>query len=129
MPLINFAARSSLWRSFFAVAPALMLVGCPIASQSAEQGNEKSAAFEQGFAESVRPFLKSYCFVCHGTDTQEGKLDLSVYSNTASVINDEARWKLVLERLQAEEMPPEDADEHPSRQEREAVIGWIRAFR
>ena len=25
-------------------------------------------------------------------------------------------------------MPPEDADERPSRQERETVIGWIRAF-
>src|SRR6202007_897143 len=39
------------------------------------------------------------------------------------------QWELVLERLQAQEMPPEDAPHQPGRNERAAVIAWIRALR
>src|SRR5262249_10447682 len=38
-------------------------------------------------------------------------------------------WQLVLERLKAKEMPPEDALVQPTTLQRQAVIQWIRSFR
>ena len=63
----------------------------------------------------VHPFLKDHCLNCHGARKQEGKLDLSVYSSTQAVVeNYRSSWDLVLERLDAEEMPPEKAPRQPS---------------
>src|SRR5262249_11360557 len=39
------------------------------------------------------------------------------------------QWQLVLERLQAEEMPPEEAPRHPEPGERAAVVAWMRDLR
>jgi hypothetical protein len=38
-------------------------------------------------------------------------------------------WDRVLERLEAEEMPPEKAPRHPTSHERRAVIEWLRELR
>src|SRR5262249_45068982 len=55
-------------------------------------------------------------------------LDLSRASADAGE-GDIRRWEMVLERLQAEEMPPEDAPRRPTPDERAAVIAWIRDLR
>ena len=34
---------------------------------------------EQRFADTVHPFLETYCFECHGEKKQKGKLDLRPY--------------------------------------------------
>ena len=46
---------------------------------------------------------------CHGERKKEAKLDLSVYSSVAAVVKDHRVWERVAERLEAEEMPPEEA--------------------
>src|SRR5207237_9481219 len=38
-------------------------------------------------------------------------------------------WQTILERLEAGEMPPEEARRQPSAKERQAVVEWIKAFR
>ena len=84
---------------------------------------------DRQFADAVRPFLETYCLACHSGDAPEAELDLSIYSNTASVVRDFANWSRVLEKLSAKEMPPEDADEHPTAEARQRVIDWIEAMR
>jgi hypothetical protein len=64
---------------------------------------------ERGFAQTVRPFLTSYCVGCHGGHTPAAQFDLRSYATTAAVIRDLAHWNLVLEKLTAQEMPPKHA--------------------
>jgi hypothetical protein len=83
---------------------------------------------ERGFTETVHPFLQTYCFDCHG-EKQKGKLDLRPYSTREAITKDYRRWQLVLEKLKAEEMPPEEAEQHPAPELRRRVIAWIEATR
>ena len=82
-------------------------------------------ALEHRFEAVVQPFLKSHCLACHGTLKREGKLDLSGYSSLQAVVKNPLVWDVVLERLEAEEMPPEKAPRQPLPHERRAVIEWI----
>jgi hypothetical protein len=87
------------------------------------------ATLERRFAAEVRPFLKQYCFACHGPAKQKGKLDLSRDETVSAVANKMGRWERALERLEAGEMPPEDAPRQPKSSERMAVIAWLRELR
>ncbi|MCI0540594.1 MAG: DUF1587 domain-containing protein, partial [Verrucomicrobiales bacterium] len=84
---------------------------------------------ERRFADTVHPFLETYCFGCHGQEKQKGKLDLSPYSTVDAVVNDFRRWDIVLEKLKAQEMPPEEAKQQPASALRLSVIDWIQATR
>jgi hypothetical protein len=84
---------------------------------------------EQRFSTRVRPFLERYCFACHGPKKQKASLDLSRDTSVSAVLNNARQWELVLQRLTAEEMPPETAPRRPAPEERAAVVGWIRDLR
>jgi hypothetical protein len=84
---------------------------------------------ERRFSEDVQPFLERYCFSCHGSKKQEAALDLSRDASVTAIVENIGVWEQVLERLQAEEMPPEKAPRHPQADERAAVIAWIRQLR
>src|SRR5262245_49843601 len=84
---------------------------------------------QRQFADTVRPFLQTYCFGCHGPTKAEGQLDLSTYQTVADVAKGYRRWNKVIDRLEAEEMPPEEAKRHPTPEQRAAIIHWIRSLR
>jgi hypothetical protein len=86
-------------------------------------------SLERQFESGVQPFLQRYCFTCHGKDKHEAELDLFRDSNVSAIANNERQWDRVLERLQAEEMPPEDAPKRPTPNERAAVIASIQGLR
>ncbi len=81
------------------------------------------------FTNTLRPFLQTHCLACHDKEKQKGMLDLSTYSTMAAVAKDHHLWELVLEKLESEEMPPEEASRQPTPDERQAVINSIRALR
>jgi len=81
------------------------------------------------YAATVRPFLKSYCFECHAGSKPEASLDLSTYASMTEVVTDHSRWAQVLEKLRGEEMPPLNAEQHPSAAERKAIVSWIALMR
>jgi hypothetical protein len=84
---------------------------------------------ERSFVDTVHPFLETYCFTCHGKEKQKGKLDLSSYSTIEAVSTDYRRWQTVLKKLEAEAMPPEEAERFPTAELRRSVIDWIGAIR
>jgi hypothetical protein len=86
-------------------------------------------SLEQRFATRVRPFLQRYCFSCHGTKKPEAELDLRRDATLEAVAKNARQWDLVLARLQAQEMPPEDAPRQPKADELAAVIAWLRELR
>src|ERR1700693_3810159 len=87
-----------------------------------------SSDLEHRFNQTVRPFLTSYCIGCHGGATPAAQLDLHSYTTTAAVVQDFARWNLVLEKLTAGQMPPKPMKQPPP-ETRQAVIDWIQAVR
>src|SRR5690349_12652262 len=105
----------------------LLLIGSSSISwvHAAERAD---AALERRFAETVRPFLAGYCIACHGGAAPAAQLDLRSYSDVSAVARDYLRWNLVLEKLTANAMPPKPAKQPPA-ELRQAVIGWVQAFR
>ncbi len=83
---------------------------------------------ERQMSEVITPFLATYCHDCHGAEVQEAKLDLSPYTSLAAFEQHHQTWEEVLHRLEAHEMPPEDADQPPDAL-REQVVSWIRDVR
>src|SRR5947207_706271 len=86
-------------------------------------------ALERTFTAQVRPFFEKYCTDCHGGEKPEAHFDLTTYSTLAAVVSDQPHWKLITDKLAKNEMPPKDADEHPTVAERQLTIDWIKALR
>jgi hypothetical protein len=86
-------------------------------------------ALETRFSTRVQPFLKRYCYSCHRGKNPEAALDLTRDSTVKAIAGNPQQWELVLQRLEAAEMPPEEAPRHPSPDERATVTAWIRDLR
>jgi hypothetical protein len=105
----------------------LVLFVAGLAGRTAGAAEPEGKSLERRFAEDVQPFLKRYCFSCHGEKKQEAKLDFRSYSSLPGVEKNYRTWETVLERLDAEEMPPEKASKQPTAHERRTVTEWIEA--
>ncbi len=84
---------------------------------------------DQLLASRVQPFLQRFCIGCHGDKKHEGGLNLRRDATLASIASNDRQWEYVLERLQTQEMPPEDAPRQPSRDERAGVIAALQQLR
>ena len=84
---------------------------------------------ERRFTGTVRPFVETYCLDCHGGEKPKADFDLSPNTSMSAVTRDPEQWKLVLEKLQASEMPPAKAKQQPTVKVRQEVIDWILALR
>ena len=109
------------------LARTLLLVACSAGAASANEPDD--AALDRRFKEVVTSFLKDQCLSCHGVKKQEAKLDLSGATSAAAVVKNYRIWELVLDRLEAGEMPPAKAPRHPTAADRRAVVAWIKAVR
>ena len=99
------------------------------AARGADPADPDAAQLERGFRETVHPFVETYCLSCHSAEKAKGDLDLSMYSSTEAVAKDYRRWETVAERLDAKEMPPEKAKQHPASVLGRQVIDWVREVR
>src|SRR3954447_4325680 len=117
--LIEFATR---WAGLF-----LILTAPPVLSVA--RGQEKlHSELERQFARTVRPFLETYCISCHGGQRPAVQMDLSGFTTMAALMQDGRRWSQMLERLEADEMPPRGA-RLPAPQERRVGVDWFHAAR
>ncbi len=89
---------------------------------------EISRDLHEGFEKSIQGFVAKHCANCHGKDDPQGGLDLVSFIDVPSVLGNFRRWEVVRERLEAGDMPPEDA-EQPAAEERQAALDWIRKLR
>lgn len=78
-----------------------------------------------GFRGTVLPFLENYCFDCHNSETQKGKLSLEGIE--PDIIGGEQleTWRLVRDQLHFHDMPPAKKAQ-PGKPERTAVLAWLR---
>ena len=84
-------------RSALAISGLLIFGNLAISNISAAA--TPTVNLDRGFAQTVQPFLASYCIGCHGGTTPAAQFDLGPYTSTAAVVKDYAHWNLVLERL------------------------------
>jgi len=103
----------------------LLLLGA--FSGTAIPADPADANLDRAFAETVHPFLATYCTGCHGGEKPMSQFDLKQYSNLTSVVRDYSRWALVGERLTAKTMPPQAAKQ-PDAAARQKVVDWIGAM-
>src|SRR5215470_6690635 len=95
---------------------------------SLNAANPTDADLERRFSQTVRPFVTSYCVVCHSGPTPAGGFDLQRYTTMESVVDDFAHWTLAIRKLSAKEMPPQPMKQPPENLRRQ-VIDWIAAAR
>ncbi|HKC86289.1 MAG TPA: DUF1587 domain-containing protein, partial [Blastocatellia bacterium] len=93
---------------------------------SLNAANPTDADLERRFSQTVRPFVTSYCVVCHSGPTPAAGFDLQRYTTMESVVDDFAHWTLALRKLSAKEMPPQSMKQPPENLRRQ-VIEWITA--
>ncbi len=115
------------------VAAVVVSLGLPGLRTSAAEPTSKPEPsqkdLERTLADTVRPFLAANCFSCHGAEKKKADIDLRPYTKLATVVRDHAQWEVVLEKLEAKQMPPENAAAQPSADDRQKVIDWIQAVR
>lgn len=79
---------------------------------------------EIAFKDGVTPFVKNYCTSCHDTRSESGlNLDAALKLVENSWSNNV--WKLAVARVKADDMPPDEASDFPSSEERRQFIEWI----
>jgi mono/diheme cytochrome c family protein len=105
----------------------LLLGGAAILNAVYGQSSEL-ARLETQFAQTIRPFLAANCNGCHGAKNPAAQLDLSAFTTMQAAMADGRRWHQILERLEANEMPPKEARQ-PAPQQRKAALDWFHAVR
>ena len=123
-------------RSLNLAIAVLLLIGCVALTIAADKQEKKALEKVKAetrkdsgkaislSAETMKPFLKSNCFRCHGPDKQQGKMRLDTLSFQ---MDDDAiaqRWQDVLDALNAGDMPPED-EKQPTKKELTEVLAAL----
>jgi hypothetical protein len=90
----------------------------------ASQAADRRAALEREFAESAEPFMRGYCFRCHGKDKLRGDFDLRGLLTFDGFMRDEHRALMLLDQVSAAQMPPEDARQ-PAADARAGFTNWV----
>ncbi len=71
--------------------------------------------------------MGTYCLRCHSAKVKKGSLDLERFTSAGLVRKDPKPWQLVLEMVEAADMPPADKPQ-PTPLERQRLIDWVRGL-
>ncbi|HEX8911571.1 MAG TPA: DUF1592 domain-containing protein [Humisphaera sp.] len=107
------------FRSIPTLKPGLLLLVAALASAP--------IARAQDFSKDVKPFLTAYCIECHKPGKAKGDLDLTKFTDKASIAALQTGWTAAVDRTQASEMPPKKAKQ-PSANERKDFVKAARAM-
>jgi len=111
-------------------APSLMaaITAPGDATAEAAPGSAKTAAAPKPpdfFKKTIAPFLKTYCFECHGPETDNGGLRFDTFVSSKDVTSNRKTWAKTLQYLELGAMPPPDHDTQPDAKTRQAVVGYL----
>ncbi|MBA62341.1 MAG: hypothetical protein CMJ76_08235 [Planctomycetaceae bacterium] len=72
-------------------------------------------------AQQIEPLLEKYCADCHNSEEAQGQLDVVTLLQQKPLVRNLQQWRIVIDRIEGGEMPPEDA-EQPNSKERDAIL-------
>ncbi len=107
---------------------ALLALLAGVAASNAAAPAAAPSPLDRQFQQTVRPFLAKHCIGCHSGASPAAQFDLKAYTTLDQVTKDYPRWALVMERLEAQDMPPKPLSPPPAESNHQ-VIGWIQALR
>lgn len=84
-----------------------------------------SKDLEKTYTDKITHILKRSCYECHGPKKRKGGLNFAKITSYDQVIEDRELWQMVLERVQASEMPPSGSPEMDYGQ-RQDLMNWLR---
>ena len=76
------------------------------------------------FQKDLVPFLKHYCYDCHGTEKQKADVDFQNLPTNTQIFKDRDLWELTRDMMLDDEMPPSKS-EQPSMEDRQRIIDLI----
>ena len=85
----------------------------------------RQAETKKAFQERVTPFVKTYCFQCHGDKKMKGGINFAPGLNNPGSVASRKRWKQALANVKAHDMPPDDVDKQPTDEERQMFMDWV----
>ena len=91
---------------------------------NAQEPSDALRKVQREFNESIRPMLETHCGDCHWGDNSDADLNLEQYETLDQLLSGRKKWKKVLIRVAAKEMPPEDCDPIPDDQHAK-LLAWI----
>jgi hypothetical protein len=74
------------------------------------------------FREGITPFIKTYCAECHGDRKMKGGVTFSPALKNPGTASANKKWKQALANVSTHDMPPDDADNQPTEQERQRFL-------
>ena len=80
------------------------------------------------FGEFLKPLFADNCVKCHGGEKVKGKINLKEIASGEQLLAKPKLLEKVLGAIDANDMPPEDADNQPSDEERQMFVDWIAGF-
>src|SRR5688572_26853797 len=83
------------------------------------------AAAMKTYKERIEPFIKTYCFRCHGEKRPKAGVTFMYAIKSPATPTFRALWKKALASVKAHDMPPADEEKRPDDAERQAFVDWI----
>ncbi len=80
---------------------------------------------KKSFKDVVTPFVKKYCQECHSSRRSKAGINYEVALKNPADPASNRRWQQAFANVKAHDMPPEDADEQPTDEERQKFLDWI----
>ncbi len=80
------------------------------------------------FRTEVTPFIKTYCFECHGENKRKGGVTFSYAVSRPEGGEFRKNWQLALASVKAHDMPPED-EKQPTDEERQKFADWMASLK
>ena len=74
--------------------------------------------------EKVQPFVRKYCTDCHGSRPEAG-INLESALKDPGTTSASLHWRKAVANVRVRDMPPEDAGEVPTDEERQEFVDWV----
>ena len=86
--------------------------------------SEKLRAVQSKYTKEIRPLLETHCGDCHWGDNADADLNLEKYVTLDQLLEGRDKWRKVMVRMAAKEMPPED-NEPLADDDHANVLAWL----
>ena len=107
-------------------ARTLLPLLCAAALTLSAAGEEsKTQVRNRELKTEIGPLLARHCTECHGKEEPQADFSIAGIKSVEQLLSDRKRWLTALTKVQAGEMPPEEADRQPTADERKRLAAWL----
>lgn len=109
------------------VSLGLALLGSAVPTLGAEPAKTdgKVVPDKQAFLRDGAPFLKQFCYECHGNQKQKGDLNFETITLDIDTPEVGELWTDIYTQVQFSEMPPDKATEQPTAADKAKFLIWL----